>query len=147
MQTFLPYFSFVESAKCLDFRRLGKQRIETWQILQALSNPNYGWQNHPAVNQWRGYDYQLANYGLVICREWTKRGYRDTMADKISERLMDIHEDYGNYGTVNPDWLGLEKFHLSHKSNLIRKFPEHYGKLWPDVPNNIEYYWPTKHCA
>lgn len=28
MQTFLPYFSFIESAKVLDNKRLGKQRVE-----------------------------------------------------------------------------------------------------------------------
>lgn len=36
MQTFMPYNSFEESAHALDQRRLGKQRVENYQILQAL---------------------------------------------------------------------------------------------------------------
>jgi len=32
MQTFLPYADFKESAQCLDYRRLGKQRVEAKQI-------------------------------------------------------------------------------------------------------------------
>ena len=28
MQTFLPYKDFGKTAKCLDYRRLGKQRVE-----------------------------------------------------------------------------------------------------------------------
>lgn len=36
MQTFLPYENFEESAWALDTRRLGKQRVETYQIMQAL---------------------------------------------------------------------------------------------------------------
>lgn len=36
MQTFLPYADFSMSAKCLDYRRLGKQRVEAMQILNAI---------------------------------------------------------------------------------------------------------------
>ncbi|MDQ1681515.1 MAG: hypothetical protein QOH99_56, partial [Frankiaceae bacterium] len=35
MQTFLPYADFGASARVLDDRRLGKQRVETLQILRA----------------------------------------------------------------------------------------------------------------
>lgn len=45
MNTFLPYPSFDESAKCLDYKRLGKQRVEAKQILEInlkILNPeNY----------------------------------------------------------------------------------------------------------
>lgn len=36
MQTFLPYPDFAESAYALDSQRLGNQRVENYQILQAL---------------------------------------------------------------------------------------------------------------
>ena len=36
MQTFLPYKSFNKSFKVLDYRRLGKQRVEAMQILNVL---------------------------------------------------------------------------------------------------------------
>ena len=36
MQTFLPYPDFRQSAACLDYRRLGKQRVEGVQILKAI---------------------------------------------------------------------------------------------------------------
>lgn len=49
MQTFLPFPSFIESARVLDNKRLCKQRVECLQILKALHDPSYGWQNHPAV--------------------------------------------------------------------------------------------------
>jgi Pyrimidine dimer DNA glycosylase len=45
MQTFLPFPSFEESARVLDNKRLGKQRVETMQILKALTLPTYGWKN------------------------------------------------------------------------------------------------------
>lgn len=55
MQTFLPYSDFRRTARVLDVRRLGKQRVETLQILRALTFDDYGWRNHPAVTMWVGY--------------------------------------------------------------------------------------------
>ena len=38
MQTFLPYEDFTKTAQCLDYKRLGKQRVEAYQILRILKN-------------------------------------------------------------------------------------------------------------
>ena len=35
MQTFLPYENFAASAAVLDNKRLGKQRVETLQVIKA----------------------------------------------------------------------------------------------------------------
>lgn len=83
MQTFLPYPSFYESARCLDNKRLGKQRVEAWQIYCALTVPGYGWQNHPAVRQWKNYNNFLIFYGIMICLEWLSRGYKDSCLRKF----------------------------------------------------------------
>lgn len=135
MQTFLPYSDFAQSAAVLDMRRLGKQRVEALQILRALDDPNYGWQSHPAVRMWRGYTGALAEYGLTVCREWVERGYRDTCFDKI-EQLDDM-------GREKPDWLYDEKFLLSHRSNLVRKQPDHYRQFFPDISDELPYVWPV----
>lgn len=137
MQTFLPYASFVESAKVLDRQRLGKQRVEAWQILNALRGESKGWVNHPATRMWDGHEAALALYGVTVCYEWTRRGYRDTM----SERFLPF---VGSLFPVAPSWIGDEGFHLSHRSNLIRKMPEHYGSIWPDVTPDMPYVWPTQ---
>lgn len=137
MQTFLPYKSFEQSAACLDNRRLGKQRVEVLQILKALHDPTYGWQNHPAVKMWRGHEFQLIRYGMKICNEWYfNRHFNDTCNEKIR-----AFYDAGMISTRLP-WL-TDEFCLSHRSNLIRKDPVHYGKLWPDVPDNLPYIWPV----
>lgn len=138
MQTFLPFPSFTASAKVLDYRRLGKQRVETLQILNALSDPSYGWQNHPAVKMWRGHAGWLVDYGLIICDAWLNRGYKDTCRDKIAK-----FEKLFTSANAKPSWLGNEAFHLSHQSNLIRKDPSHYGPLFPGVPSDLPYIWPA----
>lgn len=137
MQTFLPYGTFLASAICLDYRRLGKQRVECKQIYSALTDPAYGWQNHPAVTMWRGYEAALARYGVYICKEWRKRGYSDTLLPWFEDRsLAGATIDY-------PKWLGTLAFHHSHQSNLLRKDPTWYGKFNWDVPADLPYVWPT----
>jgi len=79
MQTFLPYPDFTKSAQCLDSKRLGKQRVEAWQIYEILRGKKSRWMNHPAVRMWRGFERALLWYGLTICREWRNRGYNDSM--------------------------------------------------------------------
>jgi hypothetical protein len=79
MQTFLPYADFQASSAVLDDRRLGKQRVETFQILRALTWPDYAWKNHPAVRMWRGFVPALVRYGVTTCEEWTRRGHADTV--------------------------------------------------------------------
>ena len=43
-----------------------------------------------------------------------------------------------------PPWLGDSKFHRGHRSASIRKDPEHYRALFPDVPDDLEYVWPSR---
>ena len=138
MQTFLPYESFSASAAVLDRQRLGKQRVENLQILNALLNPEYGWQNHPAVKMWRGYEPALVEYQRAICDEWTRRGYRDTCLEK--SLALNVTGEF-----VLPPWLGNEQLHLSHRSNLLRKDPGFYGpKFERSLRNDVEYFWPTE---
>lgn len=139
MQTFLPYSDFVLSARSLDMRRLGKQRVEALQILQGLSStaPNRGWKNHPASKMWRGFEYQLAEYGKTVCAEWIKKGYKDTCFDKICEFQIQFTN------REMPFWIGDEEFHESHRSNLIRKLPEFYRPQFPNTREGLPYIWPV----
>jgi hypothetical protein len=74
MQTFLPYPDFEATARVLDWRRLGKQRVECMQILNALHGTSKGWVNHPAVRMWRGYEDALETYQSFMIEEWVRRG-------------------------------------------------------------------------
>lgn len=129
--------SFRETAKCLDYRRCGKQRVEAWQILNTLLNDG-GWRNHPAVKQWKGFEPLLCVYGIYMCREWISRGYNDSLLPKFEEMRT-------NLGKVSiPWWLGDNRYHRSHQSNLLRKDPVHYGQFHWDIGPNLEYFWPSK---
>ena len=137
MQTFLPYADFEKSAKSLDRQRLGKQRVETMQIMNAILNPNYGWQSHPAVNMWRGHETTLLEYQKAICNEWVSRGYKDTCLQKTIDLVDSVKTN-----TTRPGWIGDYEFHLSHQSNLLRKLPDHYSQHFIGVPDDLPYFWP-----
>ena len=132
MQTFLPYKNFRRTARVLDFRRLGKQRVEAFQILKAIREGG-GWQNHPAVNMWRGFERALEYYFNIISSEWVSRGYKHNMG------FYEVGLDDIDF----PLWLGDENFHEAHRSRLIQKFPEHYEPLFPDTPKDLPYIWPV----
>jgi hypothetical protein len=140
VQTFLPYPSFRRSARALDDRRLGKQRVEVLQILNALTGKSRGWVNHPAVKMWRGYEDALVLYGLVVTREWVRRGHADTVAGK----LMAFVPAGWTRPRRLPPWVGDPAFHRSHQSALVRKGPERYGAMFPGVEGDLPYVWP---CA
>ena len=145
MQTFLPYADFRRTAEVLDSPRLGKQRVETLQILRALELPEYGWGNHPAVRMWRGYTPALVCYGLVCVDVWRGRGYGDSTAAQISEFAPEVsaisQPDLARQGLV-PSWLGDEALHRSHRSKLVAKDPDHYGPRFPGEQGDLDYLWP-----
>ena len=138
MQTFLPYPDFKESVRVLDYRRLGKQRVETFQVLNILLDrtPSKGWRNHPVTLMWSGYEAALQLYQNYTIEEWINRGYKNTMQLEIIDAEL----------ILMPPWFGLDRFHRSHRSNLLRKDYEYYSQYF-DEPSDLEYYWPSKEVS
>lgn len=155
MQTFLTFPErFSSTAQILDNKRLGKQRVEAKQIL--LTNQKYidyqstytpfsvpshlAWRNHPAVKMWRGYEGMLALYGAAMCREWIKRGYKDSLLPFFEEIVVKSPLNY-------PKWLTdpktIERVTLTHRQSLLFKDPVHYSKYFPNDNPVYGYYWPT----
>jgi len=132
MQTFLPYPSFTKTFKTLDYRRLGKQRVEAKQILNVLLDrtTTKGWRNHPIVRMWQGYEPALQLYHNLCINEWINQGYNNNMElEEITEPI------------IFPHWLGNKSFHSSHRANLLRKDLEYYSQFdWIENPIN-PYTW------
>jgi len=137
MQTFLPYSSFEKTAQVLDWRRLGKQRVEGMQIINAIENPNpQGWKNHPIVIMWTPYTECLKLYTNTIITEWISRGYNNNMEFYDIKPNMDMVDI--------PHWIGKEEFHSSHRANLLRKDYEYYSQFgWVENPES-PYVWHDK---
>lgn len=134
MQTFLPYSDFKQSVEVLDYRRLGKQRVETFQVLNILLDrtPTKGWRNHPVTRMWTGYEEALKQYQNFTIQEWISRGYKNNMS----------FEEVDFNAIIYPPWFGKDELHKSHRSNLLRKDFGYYSQYF-DEPDNLEYYWPV----
>ena len=155
MQTFMPSKTFNTSAQMLDNRRLNKQILEGYQILNVLSNddPHAGWRNHPAVKMWRGSEHFLYSYVLAMVAEANKRGIK---TDKNMENLTNLRNRMTNiWGTNSPEWyhdeLLMRKIITTHRANLYIKDSEYYEPFFYAVDHkdnqpcckSCKYYWPT----
>lgn len=147
MQTFAPEGILIDLGfQALDYRRLGKQRVEAWQILNVLRGvdnngspkDHKGWVNHPATRMWEGHIAALALYGMRCCEEWKSRGYKDSLLP----RFTSVFNEFVRYGDDPTPPAFLDDIKESHRSNLIRKLPNHYLGFWPDVPDDLPYVWP-----
>ena len=115
MQTFLPLPDYLQSMRRLDKYRLGNQ---VWR--EGLTLIRGGWEHHPARKMWQGHEHHLGKYllaGLEVLKERSGKDYAEVRA-KI-EAEMAKYPDTGA-----PSWVGDEKFHASHRSNLLRKVNE-----------------------
>lgn len=137
---FVPYPDIDKSLRSLDMRRLGKQRVEASQIINALRGETKGWRNHPAAKMWEGHLGALKQYYNRSLEIWSERGGKNILLKK-----MEISED--ELETGFPNWWGWTPLHESHRAALVRKDEKYYGDMFCDVP---EYYlkrgyvWPVK---
>jgi hypothetical protein len=155
MQTFLPYKDFDLSAKALDNKRLNKQILEGYQILNVLGNPDprAGWRNHPAVKMWRGHEHALYGYIANMVVEAKIRGIK-TENNELNLVSLYIRQSK-NWGKGMPKWYFndaiMAKVTTTHKANLYRKDPFYYAKFVDAVANEdnepccerCQYYWVT----
>lgn len=161
MQTFLPYPDFAESARALDMKRLGNQRNENFVIMRALlGDERYAY--HPVTKQWEGYESALMAYHLAICHEWhTVRGYKDTVWAKVLHMYVPssdpelfaltpeeyaVSEQRARDMAVPemPPWFGDERYHQSHRENLLFKNYEFYRPVFPDDEPSDDKVYPAQ---
>lgn len=150
MQTFLPEGSdFQLGAAVLDGKRLLKQALESYQILEILAGKESRWANHPAVKMWRGCEGVLYAYTSAVIDEIEARGYKNTTRAKID----DFVNDNFAFWTLDsaPGWLYDDRIRITHQGRLWEKSPEHY-KMYEDSGRQFRkmlchaecnYFWPT----
>jgi len=134
MMTFLPYPNYIRSVQCLDYKRLGKQRLECKQIIEILEGKDSRYKNHSAVKMWIGYTNSLKYYSNCCINEWISRGYKNTM--------LKYNVDYQN---DDPWWIGDVNFHRAMRARLIEKDRNFYLPKFPKDEgfNDGKYFWPV----
>jgi hypothetical protein len=134
VNTFVVSSCVKECAKHLDYKRLGKQRVEARQLVNALEGKyKKGWVNHPATLAWVGHINALNHYTNVMIDEWVARGYNNTMEKLPVTQPVEW-----------PWWFTWDVLQNSHKASLNRKDPSYYSFKIPPEFANRGYVWPTK---
>ena len=153
MQVFMPFGLNRNSMNCLDNKRLGKQRVECLQILNALQGKSKGWRHHPATLMFYGAEEALRIMGDWAIAEWIRRGYNNNMKPFS-------HQPVGIMASVPsehwPEWYHNQELRKkvidSHRLNLLRKDYSYYCRtiLVPaghhysrQEAENAQYVWPV----
>jgi hypothetical protein len=150
MQTFLPSGNSLFAAQALDNKRLNKQILEGYQILNVLAGNSMGWRNHPAVLMWKGHEGALLDYIKDMITEAKYRGIKtennEANINRISSKLWNFEK---------PSWMQdkekLAKVVATHRANLYRKDPIYYAEYANAVDSRFNkpccdkclYFWPT----
>jgi len=159
MQTFLTSTNSLECAQNLDNKRLNKQILEGYQILNVLSGRSKtgGWRNHPAVLMWKGYERGLWSYISSMVQVANLRGIK---TENNVKNLNALYEQcWEDWGEEHPEfWHDDNKIMrviTTHRANLFKKDPLYYAKYQyavdspynapccPDKKEPCKYYWPT----
>ena len=122
VNTFILSNSPQKCVKFLDYKRLGKQRVEAKQIIDALEGSKSGWSNHPVSKMWKDDIIGLKYYYNCCVDEWISRGYKNTMV-KYDVEFVDEKD-------ILPWFYTNKQIQESFKASLLRKNPEYYEKMW-----------------
>ena len=125
MQTFLPYNDFKKTAACLDNRRLGKQRVEAYQILRIISGKRTsgGWLRHPAVLMWKGFSDALAAYQNSMITEWIDRGLITLWNLQNTKKYTNSLHSWVQINFMNHTDLTFSEKILNSTRNSVGMFP------------------------
>jgi hypothetical protein len=155
MQTFLPASNFTKCAILLDNKRLNKQILEGYQILNVNSGMSKtgGWRNHPAVLMWKNHEGSLLEYIMEMIKEAKLRGINTSGNESNISALKNKVGSSWNYEA--PSWMldnnKLMRVITTHRANLFKKDPYYYARfqdsLWSPWNTSCcptcQYYWVT----
>lgn len=109
-------------------------------------NPHY---YHPCTQMWLDYEDSLKLYINAHIREWTKRGYQNTMTIYTHFTHKDFtHKDISSI--KHPAWIYNAEFHKNHRAALMDKEITRQEKPWyihrqefTTAGPFVDYIWPT----
>jgi hypothetical protein len=153
MQTFMTRKSYHRSMHDLDDKRLINQFEEAMQLARVIGGLTDGYRNHPAAKMWMTYDHALNVYIHNTIQErvlrWGQRYNRSrpgavdpwVRMDELSRELREANGPLPPYEV--PPWFEDLDVLRSHRSNLLRKLPGHYGHMWNEaISDDWPYLWP-----
>ncbi|MCS7133323.1 MAG: pyrimidine dimer DNA glycosylase [Candidatus Caldarchaeum sp.] len=135
MQIFRPYVDWTKSAAVLDDLRLGKQRVEAKQVINAflrklglINDGLKGWLTHPIVllyfNGGKPYLDDVIGFFNACVMEWKKRGKQNNLSLNDIKHLIERVEKTSGTPVTHVH-------EIEYRRILLMKDPKHYVKVFP----------------
>lgn len=126
MQTFITATTLCQCAANLDPVRRFKQAVECKQIYLALTGKSTAYRNHPATQQWAGYESELIALGNICL-------YFHRLDGGKAPKLSVWYAGYIRIPAIGPIPRHLQPLIPYHKGLLVYKDFTFYNKVFPGV--------------
>lgn len=144
MMTWMPNKSLFDSVAALELDQLAVATVEAASLFNEMIYGEPTDQQDkaptPLIGMWVGYEAALAAYVAAGAATLVRFGVTATNRSlQVSHSLVALrrHEDVP---LVLPPWFEDLDVLRSHRSNLIRRWPESYS--WRGTPERMPYLWP-----
>jgi hypothetical protein len=143
MITYLTRASFLDTMADLDTDLLGQIVIEGTDLFMGsvYGTTEIVSSTDPAFKMWYGYEPALAAYVVAANAELVTRGVRCHHHLAIAQSIRELRQsEVAEF--EKPAWCEDTDVLRSHRSNLIRRWPDEYRAKWKGTPPNMPYIWP-----
>ena len=139
MNLFVPYEDIEKSVRALDDKRLNKQILECYQILQVALGNSRGYENHPVVKHYIAYPNGCLFCAVLACRKYLYRfnkthkyhDFFDYVFDNVEliapykNRHYSLNYIYVEYPATDPRCIretDTERVTALFRDKLVRKW-------------------------
>jgi hypothetical protein len=141
----MPNMSLFDSVAALELDQLSVAFVEGESLFNEMifgePNEEVGKAPLPLLRMWIGYEAALAAYTVAAAATLVRYGV--TVASRslaLSQTVAELRRDDDPMPLVMPPWLTDTDVLRSHRSNLMRRWPDAYA--WKGTPTNLPYLWP-----
>jgi hypothetical protein len=145
MMTWVTRISLFDSAEDLELNQLALAQRESESLFNELvfgeADPEHGDAPAPLKMMWQGYEGALAGYSVACAAVLVGHGITNGVRSlEIANTIKDLRQGGDPVPFDMPPWLQDIDVLMSHRSNLMRRWPDSYS--FPRNPKDMPYLWP-----
>lgn len=143
--TWITRMSLFDSAADLELPQLALAQRESESLFNELvfgePNEEHGSAPAPLVGMWIGYEAALAAYSVACAITLVGHGVSSGVRSlEMANTLTQLRRNGDPAPFEMPPWIEDIDFLMSHRSNLMRRWPDVYK--FPRNPTDMPYLWP-----
>jgi len=143
MITWMTRMSILDTADDLEPDLAFQTMSQGIKLLRSLTTEDgvYG-NTRPEFRMWEYHETALAAYLVALEASLSTRGVFSFHHHRVRSTLFDFQRVNPEVQFESPSWWEDVDVLRSHRSNLIRRWPDQYGETWRRTPKNMPYLWP-----